>query len=341
MNTRPLSLRSKCYVCGSPSDVDSSQIGIYDVVCCRCGTYKISSQAVKGFPWGDLSTIQKANFSGFISENNGLLIKLDNLAYLQSLRTPSVFEKADKLLRKLSQKFPTAGDVVTEKFHLLPQIMKFVEEHDRDGFTGGSELEQACCELLPWVAASWVQKSDEFTYIYRTYLHNSTGFLDGVGSGLSSRITPNGWSRLQEISTPAINSKNAFVAMWFDASVHPAWLDAIKPAIEDAGYEAIRIDKKEHNNKIDDEIVAGIRGCKFLVADFTGQRGGVYFEAGFAQGLGKQVIWLCREDELDQVHFDTRQYSHIPWKPDDLPALRVALKNRVEATIGKTTPAGP
>jgi nucleoside 2-deoxyribosyltransferase len=125
--------------------------------------------------------------------------------------------------------------------------------------------------------------------------------------------------------------------MWFDESVHEAWLEAVRSAIEDAGYKAIRIDKIEHNNRIDDEIVAAIRSCNFLVADFTGQRGGVYFEAGFAQGLGKQVIWLCREDELSNVHFDTRQYNYIKWQPSELHQLRIALRNRITATIGKGT----
>ena len=56
--------------------------------------------------------------------------------------------------------------------------------------------------------------------------------------------------------------------------------------IKDAGYEAVRIDKQRHLNKIDDEIVAEIRRARFLVADFTqgetGPRGGVYYEAGFS-----------------------------------------------------------
>ena len=65
--------------------------------------------------------------------------------------------------------------------------------------------------------------------------------------------------------------------------------------IEDAGYEAVRIDEKEHTNKIDDEIIAEIRRSRFVVADFTqgkdGARGGVYYEAGFAHGLGIEVIF--------------------------------------------------
>jgi hypothetical protein len=125
--------------------------------------------------------------------------------------------------------------------------------------------------------------------------------------------------------------------MWFDPSVHAAWLEAIGPGIADAGFEAIRIDKVEHNNRIDDEIVAAIRACRFLVADFTGQRGGVYYEAGLVHGLGKQVIWLCRQEELDKVHFDTRQYNFIVWSPERLSELRARLRNRIEATLGRGT----
>ena len=50
------------------------------------------------------------------------------------------------------------------------------------------------------------------------------------------------------------------------------------------------------------------------MGDFTGQRGGVYFEAGFAMGLGLPVIWLVRKDEVEKLHFDTRQYAHIAYE---------------------------
>jgi nucleoside 2-deoxyribosyltransferase len=67
------------------------------------------------------------------------------------------------------------------------------------------------------------------------------------------------------------------------------------------------------------------------VADFTGHRGGVYYEAGFALGLGRPVIWTCHKDHLTQAHFDTRQYNHIEWS--DSRELRERLRNRILATI--------
>ncbi len=64
----------------------------------------------------------------------------------------------------------------------------------------------------------------------------------------------------------------------------------------------------------------------------TAQEGGVYYEAGFASGLGIPVIYSCRRNMVDQIHFDTRQYSHILW--DNLDELRDDLRKRILARIG-------
>jgi nucleoside 2-deoxyribosyltransferase len=68
------------------------------------------------------------------------------------------------------------------------------------------------------------------------------------------------------------------------------------------------------NDGITDRILAEIRRAEFVVADFTGQRGGVYFEAGFARGLGRPVIWCVQKDELNMVHFDIKHFGHVVWE---------------------------
>lgn len=139
----------------------------------------------------------------------------------------------------------------------------------------------------------------------------------------------------QEMS--AAPGDTAFVAMWFSPEMTAAYDEAILPAIEQLGYRAVRIDRQEHNNKIDDEIIAEIRRARFVVADFScnaeGARGGVYYEAGFAAGLGKPVIFTVRESDLSRVHFDTRQFNHIVWS--DVTSLRERLSARIGATIGR------
>lgn len=158
----------------------------------------------------------------------------------------------------------------------------------------------------------------------------------------SCRVTVEGYTHIADSGTN-VDSSQAFVAMWFDSSLNKAFENGIKPAIKAAGYAPSRIDQKPDVNKIDDEIIAEIRRSRFLVADFThgeeGARGGVYFEAGFAQGLGIPVIYTCREDMVGKLHFDTRQYAHIVWETPK--ELHDGLLNRILARIGEGPGASP
>ena len=149
----------------------------------------------------------------------------------------------------------------------------------------------------------------------------------------------------QEPIVETDSSRDVFVAMWFDDSMDEAWRNGFKLAIKETGYEPLRVDERHHNNFIESEIIDCIRNAKFLVADFTSStfidpngervscpRGGVYYEAGFAHGLEKDVIFSCHIDQFDSVHFDTSHRNHILWKT---PAeLRTMLRQRIVETIG-------
>jgi len=163
-------------------------------------------------------------------------------------------------------------------------------------------------------------------------------------------FTTKGLEKLEALEGANPESQQAFVAMWFGAEMNEPWRLAFAPGIRDAGFTPFRVDRKEHNNKIDDEIVAEIKRSRFLVADFTcgaedvkGKqvavpRGGVYYEAGLAHGLGMEVIFSCRADRINDLHFDTRQFSHIVW--NNPAELRTALYNRIAATV-KEAPGAP
>ena len=120
--------------------------------------------------------------------------------------------------------------------------------------------------------------------------------------------------------------------MCFNKEMMDVYASGIGPGILDAGFKPMLISKKEHANKIDDEIIAEIRRSAFLVADFTEHRQNVYFETGFAIGLGLQVIWTCRNDHMKDLHFDIRQYNSINW--ENAADLKMRLKLRIEAVFG-------
>ena len=115
----------------------------------------------------------------------------------------------------------------------------------------------------------------------------------------------------------------------------------IEPAIKDAGYDPYMVIRDDYIGKIDDKIIAEIRRSRFLVADFThgndGVRGSVYYEAGFAEGLNRPVIPMCKKSKVDRdpryLHFDTRNLNHILWVDED--DLREQLRNRVIRVIGE------
>lgn len=143
--------------------------------------------------------------------------------------------------------------------------------------------------------------------------------------------------------------------MQFNNEMLKVYEQFIKPAVIEAGYDPLIILEKHHNNDINNEIIAEIRRSRFLIADLTGHRGGVYFEAGFAFGLGIPVIWSCKSDwfniavpiKMDvkyngddievminqdrHIHFDVNHYPFIKWETGE--QLRKELYDRIRATI--------
>lgn len=191
---------------------------------------------------------------------------------------------------------------------------------------------------------------------------------DSINPHNDLSITAKGYQKLREIMRPNLDSRMCFVAMWFSSEMKDIFEKAIKPAIEflEPGetiprYQAVKIDNVEHINDINDEIIAQIRRSRFMVCDLTGYRGGVYFEAGFAYGLGLEVIYTCRKDwtkkeilkdgsgkevnvlfdstgkeiaiKKEGVHFDLAHRNRIEWDPDKLEEFKTKLENRIKAVI--------
>lgn len=141
-------------------------------------------------------------------------------------------------------------------------------------------------------------------------------------------ITPRGYARIDELQKSTANGKNVLVAMKFGEDTKPL-REAIRLGIQSAGYIAIFIDEVQHNDFITPELLKYIKDSKFVVVDLTHQNNGAYFEEGYAMGLGKPVIQLCKEGV--QLHFDIAQKNTIMWASEaDIPER---LRKRIDATI--------
>lgn len=141
-------------------------------------------------------------------------------------------------------------------------------------------------------------------------------------------LTPRGYSRVDDLQKNTSYGRAVLVAMKFGNDTH-SLREAIRSGITKAGYIAIFIDEVQHNDFITPELLKHIRDSKFVVVDLTHQNNGAYFEEGYAMGLGKPVIQLCKQDT--QLHFDIAQKNTIMWETEkDIPDR---LCNRIKATI--------
>lgn len=122
------------------------------------------------------------------------------------------------------------------------------------------------------------------------------------------KISVNGLTHAEELMTTNINSNKVFIAMQFRpvesyALPYTEVRDkAIKPAVEVASNNKLRaftVDEEEHNDYITDKMIAEIKTSRVLIADLTHNNNGAYWEAGYAKGLGKEVIHICNQDWLD------------------------------------------
>lgn len=140
---------------------------------------------------------------------------------------------------------------------------------------------------------------------------------------------------IASLSEAGKNSKNCFVAMSFSRTEYSMKVrDAIKNAIRTTGYHPILIDesKIESDRTINDAIIAEIKRAKFVIADFTEQKNGVYFEAGYALGKGLQVIYCCDKTDFDNnSHFDVNHYPHILYNNEN--ELEKQLIDKIRAWI--------
>lgn len=274
----------------------------YSVNCPRCGNFHLTRTALVNLRTTPLSDRQRANISGWLFENQIFEVTTGNIDWLVEIPTPSFHERADKILLAFEKRTEFAGQYLNSD--------------------------------ISWISLGWCINADELNEVLG-YLEPTARIQKQIKNNQPIyKILPNGWAQLEALKKIGADSKQCFVAMWFDDQMQFIYDQSIAKGIIDAGYKPHRVDQREYNDKIDDEIIAQIRRSRFIVADFTGHRGGVYYEAGFAKGLSLEVIWTCRKDEMKNMHFDIRQYNCIEWEQDKLEDFRIRLKNRIERVFG-------
>lgn len=241
---------------------------------------------------------------------------------IQAWYPKSFSERIDLILLYLNKKTKHIGQQVQLEYNELLSVM-FVDRKDYIYFEEKSI--ESCkirndgdCEHELMYILNYLEQS-----CYIDFSHSLS-----FKSGCTISLTPEGYSRIDVLQKNTSRGRKVLVAMKFGNETKNL-REAIRKGIKDAEYEAVFIDEVQHNDFITPELLKHIRDSKFVVVDLTHQNNGAYFEEGYAMGLGKPVIQLCRNGV--KLHFDVAQKNTIMWDTEaDIPER---LTNRIKATI--------
>jgi nucleoside 2-deoxyribosyltransferase len=290
---------ASCPICKNGATAEQPTGDALNWHCTQCGSYRLVGTAETLLREKPIS--QFGAVSGWIRQQNmaGIIPRIADADTLRTLTKPPFRERAEK--------------------YLLAAVAKASKFNDPLA-AGAPEL----------TGAAYAEDDGDMSVI-RQYLQDEELIVHRPGGDW--RITAKGFITADDLRAKRAASSQAFVAMWFHKDLESAYSEGIEPAVRAAGYDPMLIRDKEHAGKIDDEIIAEIRRSAFLIADFTGHRGGEYFEAGYAMGRGLPIIWTCQKDDMEKLHFDIRQYNCIDWSGPTELAKR--LQKRIEAMLGQ------
>ena len=265
-------------------------------------------------------------------------ITINTIAAAKSVGSARMEERLTNLLRFLIDSTPSAGQPIEIAYSRRSRAVRNPEEQERamrigeyalahSESTNEQEIEHLTNSLE---MRGLINKNTRINVGRHLYMAPAGGFL--------CMVTTDGYSAIESLQVEG-KSDQCFVALWFNQKTDALYDNAIAPAVAAVGYKPIRIDRQPNFlGKIDDQIIAEIRRSRFMIADFThdgrGARGSVYYEAGFAHGLDIPVIFTCRDDQIDDLHFDTNHFLHLAWPADAPEDLIEPLQNRITANIG-------
>jgi hypothetical protein len=272
-----------CVICNTEGVVIQGGGGTYEAHCPVCFRYEITMSAdamVAALPMEKRLLLAGVVRRHWAETKRPIRVASETVDSVKGPTLVSVLQKQDALLFDLASRSPYPGAVV--------------------------KLQPLDCVVVD------ASPGDELTYHLQSMIERK--LLQAMPTIYEGVLTALGWEHLDRLRNPSTgNRSDIFVAMSFAPELRSAWEDGLKPGIADAGYRAQRVDSTAHNDKIDDRIIAGIRACYAVVVDVTTQNQGAYFEAGFAMGLGRPVVWTVRESDIAKLHFDTRQFNHLVW----------------------------
>ena len=289
-----------------------------DVSCAGCGNFVITESARHHL---EAHREYRALVSHWIRRANegGGKPEIDKALLLQILAEhslPSLLEQADDLLLRLGDELsrlgtPNARIPLTSERPLNHRILTALVGAPPE--PGGGLM-----YLLRGLGASGYLVPAE-----------PSQYSDHIG------LTFDGWRRHGELKRADIEGRVAFMAMPFGDGRLDRVFTRFKEATRDAGFELQRVTDNAPAGPIDDRLRVEIRKSRFMVCELTDANAGAYWEAGYAEGLGRPVIYSCERSyfETKGTHFDTNHCHTVLWSESELDDAAERLKATIRITL--------
>ncbi len=150
-------------------------------------------------------------------------------------------------------------------------------------------------------------------------------------------LTLDGWGRYEAEKRGEVVGTTGFIALKFgDPVLDPFVREVIKPAVASIGYTLEDMRDAAEAGIIDNVMRARIRDAAFVLVDLTHANAGAYWEAGYAEGLGKPVLYLCEASVFTATgtHFDTNHCTTVTWDVDKPDIFTIELVATLRRSLG-------
>lgn len=284
-----------CQLTASRIEHEPTGRGAILVDCAHCGNFALSSSLFAMLPQLRESAVDaRAKLSHALRRSSQAagrpLFTSHTAEAVLRQPLPRPREQADLLVRWLAEHVPGPGETVRV-------------EHATHGAIVGARSE-AGFELV-------------VDHLFRSGLvtGNQSKTLFG-GDRADATLTFAGWDHYEGLRRGGQVYRKAFMAMKFgDAMLDDVLASVFKPSALRAGFDLFKLTDRPQAGLIDNRMRAEIQACDFVVADLSHDNLGAYWEAGYAEGLGKPVIYTCERSkfELARTHFDTSHHMTILW----------------------------
>lgn len=311
----------QCPICGFnkfnqyPRDGD-----MYFFRCERCGEFETSWEFLNHF--GDIDK------------------RMSEIGYILSGLARELYETKDT-----RPKFLYGNIEETMKSYLIPDITRIEEKiqkllqrlREKTEFFGQA-IKLGDIETV--VPLAYAKNSDELIALFNLMTEKKLAEINITKNekddGLQRAkviLSANGWDITNSFQKKNREFDKGFVAVWFDDSMNES-IGAIEGAITECGFKSVCIRDEHFSEKIMDKALGEIRQSRFVIVDLTGARSSVFFEAGFAHGLGIDSIYVYKDDGMKKespLEFYVKHYQCYKYK--DSSDLKETLRNAIKARI--------